>query len=188
MSNEFIFLRHALTNVDLSKPADQWDLSEEGIKNIKEKVQSGVFDDIEIIISSAEKKALQTASFIAKKLDKKIKSNASFNELNRGFSYQTRKSEYDKKVERALTDKEECADNWESAKSTLDRFLVGVRALNLEFSNRKILIVCHGINLSLYFAHLLNIPDNQQFLRWKNLEFCAWGIVKNNKILKDIVK
>ncbi|MCG3220451.1 MAG: histidine phosphatase family protein [Candidatus Heimdallarchaeota archaeon] len=188
MSNEFIFLRHALTKIDPSKPADQWELSEEGIRNIKEIVLSGVFDNVDLIIASAENKAIQTASYIANKIDKKIVTEASFNELNRGFSFKVNKNEYDKIVEKALIHWEECIDSWESARSTLDRFLEGVKIVNQEYSDKKIIVVCHGINLSLYFAHLLNIPDNQLFLRWKNLEFCAWGIVKNKKVVIDIVK
>ncbi len=188
MSNDFIFLRHALTKIDPSIPADQWELSEEGIKSIQEIVESGVFDAVDIIIASAEKKALQSASFIANRLNKKIITKASFNELNRGFSYQASKSEYEEKVGKALTNKGESIDNWESAKSTLDRFLEGVKIVNQEYSNKKILVVCHGINLSLYFAHLLQIPDNQLFPRWKNLEFCAWGLVKNKRVVRDIVE
>ncbi|MHA1954074.1 MAG: histidine phosphatase family protein [Candidatus Heimdallarchaeaceae archaeon] len=188
MSNKFIFLRHALTKIDPSRPADQWELSEEGIKNIKEIVMSGVFDDVDVIIASAEKKAIQTASYIANKLVKEIVADACFNELNRGFSFQASKREYDKKVEKALMNREKCIDNWESANSTLDRFLKGISILDQDYSNKKILVVCHGINLSLYFAHLLQIPENLIFPRWKNLEFCAWGIVISKKVVKDIVK
>lgn len=98
MSNEFIFLRHALTKIDPSKPADKWELSEEGIKNIKEIVESGVFDDVDIIIASAEKKAKQTASYIANRVNKEILTEASFNELKRGFSYLSSKKEYENKI------------------------------------------------------------------------------------------
>ena len=133
MNNEFVFLRHALTKIDPSKQADQWELSEEGIKNIKEIVQSGVFDEIDQIISSAENKAIQTGSFIADILGRKIIIEANFNELNRGFSFQASKREYDKKVEKALMNREKCIDNWESANSTLDRFLKGISILNQLF-------------------------------------------------------
>ena len=105
MNNKFIFLRHALTKIDPSKPADQWELSEEGIKGIKEIVNTGVFDDIDLIVSSAEKKAIQTGTFIAERLGKEIIIDANFNELNRGFSYQASKEEYEKKVKKALLNK-----------------------------------------------------------------------------------
>ena len=187
MNNEFVFLRHALTKIDLAKPADQWELAEEGIKNITVLVQSGVFDGIDIIIASAEKKAYQTAHFVAERLNKEITQMAEFNELNRGFSSLASKEEYEKRVELALLNKDEINTGWETAKSTLNRFLKGVEKLNKKFSNKKIFIVCHGINLSLYFAELLQISNFQLFSRWKKLEFCAWGIVKNNLVMKDIV-
>lgn len=187
MSNEYVFLRHALTKIDSSKPAEQWELAEEGIRNITELVQSGVFDDIDIIVASAEMKAFQTAHFVKERIEKEISQMIEFNELNRGFSYLSSKEEYEKKVSIALLNIDKSINDWESAKSTLDRFLQGIENLNKKFSNKKILVVCHGINLSLYFAHLLKIPEKQLFARWKNLEFCAWGIVKKKEVVRDIV-
>ena len=67
MNNTFIFFRHAPTKIDPSKPANKWILSEEGFKEIKESLQSSEFDDVDVIISSAEKKAIQTAYFLAER-------------------------------------------------------------------------------------------------------------------------
>ena len=187
MNNEFVFLRHALTKIDSTIRAEQWELSEEGKKNIREIVQRGTFDDINVIISSAEKKAYHTAAFIAFRLNKEVTEISDFNELKRGYYYISSKEEYEKKVEKVFLNKDESIEGWESAKITLRRFLHALDYLNFHYSNKRILVVCHGINLSLYFADLMQIPDEQIFSRWKKLEFCAWGIVKDNRVIKDII-
>ena len=56
MNNTLIFLRHAKTIQDKSKPSSQWRLAETGKKTAKELAASGIFDDVDIVISSNEKK------------------------------------------------------------------------------------------------------------------------------------
>lgn len=66
MDNTLYILRHAATKLDSSKPVSKWVLSEEGKQQAEKLAKSGVFNDVDIIISSAEEKAHQTAKPIAK--------------------------------------------------------------------------------------------------------------------------
>ncbi len=71
MKNKFIFLRHALTKIDLKKPAHKWILRDEGIEQVSQICDNEIFLDVDVILSSTEKKAIQTAHHIAKNVEKK---------------------------------------------------------------------------------------------------------------------
>ncbi len=187
MNNTLIFLRHGSTLMNPETPAASWILSEEGKKEVVELVQTGVFDDINIIISSDEQKAIQTAKPLADRLHKKVILEKNFRELERGTASIKEKQDYNRVVMRIFEDKEYSYQTWETAINTLKRFNKGLEKIERNYSDSKILVISHRIILSLYFAELLRTPDTEIFNRWKLLRFCAWGIVRKKKILKDII-
>lgn len=71
-NNTFIFLRHAETKVDRNIKISQWTLTEKGKKDALKLSQLNVFKDFNIIITSNEEKAYQTATPLAEKLQKEI--------------------------------------------------------------------------------------------------------------------
>ncbi len=186
MNNSFFFLRHALTIIDQDSPVVKWEIAKSGKEKMSKIASSGIFDDIDIIISSKEKKAIQTAAFVAERLGKKIDTYSDFNELGREGGYIEGKGEYEKQVRLILV--EGCSEikEWETAKSALNRIMKATDLIDNQHSNRKILVVSHGIILSLYFGYILNLRKEEYFDRWKRMEFCGWGIIKNKKVIKDI--
>ena len=186
MNNEFVFLRHALTEVDLSKPADQWVLSNKGIEDIKIIAEHEYFDDIDLIYTSTEQKAIQTASFISERLGKEISTLDGLKELVRKKSSGTIER-YEQLVKQTLERESVIPSEWETADNALMRFKKAIGDIDSLLDNKKILVVSHGLVLSLYFADLLKIPRNQLFERWRKLGFCSWGVVENNKVIKDII-
>ena len=187
MNNSIVFLRHAETVIDQNTPVDKWIISKKGEEIAKKIVSSGCFDDVEIIVASEEKKAIQTANFIAERLGKKIITSSDFNELKRIGDYIGGKQEYEKQVKMVFEKGYSEIKEWEIARSALRRIKRAVEKLNNKYSNKKILVVSHGIILSLFFGYLLGISKEEYFKRWKRMEFCGWGIIKNRKIIKDIV-
>ena len=187
MNNTIVFLRHAETIINQDIPVDEWEISENGKKTTKEIIVSGIFDDIDKIIASEERKAIQTASFLAERLGKKIITNSDFNELGRGGGYVYSKNQYEKQVKKLFEVGRSEIKEWEEARSALRRIMRAIDYINKEYSNMKILVVSHGIVLSLYFSHLLGIKKEEYFNRWKRMEFCGFGIIKNKKVVKDII-
>ena len=76
---------------------------------------------------------------------------------------------------------------WETIDSAMKRFNQGVEELSSKYHSKKLLVVSHGIVLTMYFASLLNCMD-EAFDRWKKLRFCSYGIVKNGEVIKDIIE
>jgi len=83
MTNTFYLLRHAEPRVNRNSPVHEWNLSARGRLQAEEISLSGFFDDIDIVISSYEKKACRTAKPIADKLGKEIVRKKELNELDR---------------------------------------------------------------------------------------------------------
>jgi len=82
MSNTLYFLRYAATQLVQFKPRSKWTLSEEGVYAAEGLAGSPVFDNVDIIISSDEEKAYQTAKPLADKLGKDIMRMPELNELD----------------------------------------------------------------------------------------------------------
>lgn len=186
MNNTLIFLRHGKTIQDKSKPISQWRLAETGKKTAKELAASGIFDDVDIVISSNEKKAYQTAKPFADRIGKRIIKISELSELNRDKGGLLTQENYRRMMVKIFKELDFEAYKWETSRHALRRFKHAIENIDKQYHNKKILIVIHGIVMSLYFADIQNIRENI-FMRWESLAFCAWGIVKNGKIVKDVI-
>jgi 2,3-bisphosphoglycerate-dependent phosphoglycerate mutase len=185
-NNELIFIRHAKTKLDKEVPIADWDLTEEGyasvekIKNIKE------FQDVDILISSEEKKAFLTIKPLAKKFSKEIIKVKDLGEIKRGNAEELTKEEYDEMKVKVFQDLEFTDYGWETCNHALERFTNAVEEIDKRYDNKKILISSHGTVMTLYFAKLQNKLNNLME-RWKSLGFCDYGIIKSGEVIRDIV-
>lgn len=185
MNKRLVFLRHCESELDFNIPASQWRLSAKGEQHARRLASSGHFDDVEVIISSEEKKAHQTAHPIAKRNSLSIREMPNFNELDRDVATPLTKNEYESCVKRAFENPHEGVHGWETTSSALKRFTRGIEEVKKR-EEPKILIVSHGIVLTLYFG-VLTHQMNQLFNRWKKLTFGAYGIIEDGNVVRDIV-
>ena len=186
MSNSIYLLRHAETKIDRRKSARNWDLTEAGILSSKELAKSQVFSKIDGIIHSSENKAKQTADIIANEITAETYELEDFDELKRNHYGSLSNVEYRALVREALTNWEQPVSGWESGEDALARFIEGIRRTNMMFYNKNILVVSHGLVLTLYFSSLTHFRKIA-FERWAQLKFLSWGLVKDGKVLIDIV-
>ncbi len=182
----YIFLRHAETKKDPSVNAFFWELSEKGKEESSRVSDLGIMQSVDIIYGSEEKKTRLTVEQLAKKLDKPIKPLTYFNEVKRGDVF-LKKKEFCIEKEKQFQDIHYRAFGGESGYEALGRFVEGVTFVSKGNENKTVLIVSHGTIMNLYFAKLLN-AQNTSFDRWNKTPFCAYGIVYNKKVIRDIIK
>jgi 2,3-bisphosphoglycerate-dependent phosphoglycerate mutase len=187
MNNDIIFLRHAATKKDKDISVSQWTLTDEGKKEVQELTDSGIFDDVDIIISSTEKKAYLTVEPLAKKLSKEITPIKELSEINRDSGKIMPKEEYDQMKVKIFEDFDYTNYGWETVNSALNRFKKAVEDIDQKYDGKKIIIASHGTVMTTYFSYLQNELDNV-FKRWKSLGFLDYGIIKNGKVIKDIIE
>ena len=185
MNNTLIFLRHAETKKDKDAPVSKWSLTGEGKKRAQDLAKTSIFDDVDIIISSSEKKAIETAKPFAERLGKEIIQITELGEIGRDKGGLLSKEEYNTMKARIFEDLDYTAHGWETARHALERFKSAVEKIDKEYECKKVLIVSHGTVMSLYFSELQNDLKNV-FSRWKRLGFCDWGVVKNDDVVKDM--
>jgi len=185
MSTRIIFLRHAETKKDPNIHAAEWMLSEEGERQASRVSEIPIMNEADFLYSSNEKKAFLTVEPLAKKLTKTIQQFSFFDEVVRGEKFLT-KEEFEQEKSRQLQDLDYKAFNGESGNDALVRFKEGVKKISGENPGRTSLIVSHGTILNIYFADLLSM---QELLpeRWNKTKFCAYGVVSDGKVLKDII-
>lgn len=186
-NNELIFIRHTKTKIDKETPIENWVLTEEGEKQAEELANSEKFDDVEVLICSNEDKSYLTIKPLADKLNKDIIRIKELGEIKRRGSEKLTSGEYEKMKIKIFEDLDFTNHGWETANHALDRFNKAIEKIKEEYDNKKIVICSHGTVMTLYFAYLKNEMANL-FERWRNLKFGGMGIVKDNKVLRDIIK
>jgi len=185
MTNKIIFLRHADTEKDSSIKSIKWGLSQIGKQQAKNILNDDVFSNVDIIISSEEEKSYLTALPLAEKLGIKIERSSYFNEVIRGDKFLS-DEEFKLEKEKQLTDWNYEAYGGESGDQAAARFKKGIGIVSNEHHGKMILIVTHGTILNMYFAEILNV-HNTLFERWQKTKFCAYGVVANGEVIKDII-
>lgn len=185
METKIIFIRHADTQKDPAVNAALWGLSEKGKEQAEEMAKNPLVDTIETIYTSEEPKTTLTAAPIAKKLSKELYPFSFFNEVARGDKFLT-KEEFEAEKVRQLTDLSFKAFGGESGFQALERFKKGISQVTEENKGKTICVVSHGTVLNIYFADLLQTYD-QLPERWGKTAFCAYGVIENGIIKKDIV-
>ena len=184
-SNTVYLLRHAHTEVDSGHPVSSWSLSSKGLEQARA-AKDAIGLNFDSIYSSSEKKAIQTAEIFLPSPENNILTNHLLNELNRDAGPFMTSEDYKKAVKFALENPEHGVHHWEPARNAYRRFLQGIKQIEEENAGAIILVVSHGLVLSLFFAYALGQIESI-YKRWRKLESCSWGIMKNSTIIKDIV-
>ncbi len=153
----------------------------------KQLAKEGVFDDVDLIFSSTEGKAYKTVLPTAEKLGKKVIKLEAICELNRDNGDFMEVDKYERTIKECLEKPDKSFNKWETANHALERFSKQISELDKKNSNKKILVVGHGLTVNMYFAKLLDVFD-EAYERLGLNDFADWGIVKNQAVVKDIAK
>ena len=187
----FIFIRHASPIIDKSLSPREWILSKEGEKQVVQLTREGVVHQIDLLVSSQERKAILTAEGIRNALDHKkipeIITDKRLNEVDRtkGPFFDTF-HEFKTNVKKTFIERDKSFFTWEPIESAVARIIDCIDELQTKYStkHKTIGIVSHGTIISLYFAKVGEYYDNpaQIIEKWENMPFCAWGLIAEGKI------
>jgi 2,3-bisphosphoglycerate-dependent phosphoglycerate mutase len=185
MNNRIIFLRHADTEKNPLVSAVLWTLSEKGVIQSQGILNIPEMLDVDVIYASSEKKTFLTVEPLSKKINKLISTSFLFDEVKRGDKFLTKEG-FEKEKILQLSDLSYNAFGGESGNEALARFRRGVDWVTENNPGKTILIVTHGTILNIYFSYLMdNFPQLPE--RWRKTEFCAYGVIENGLLIKDII-
>lgn len=177
---KLVFIRHSNTTVEPEKYNPLWSLSDTGIVNAQTLAQSPLVQDIEVIYSSNQLKALHTAVIIGSQIGVFVKQRDDLTELTSLTN--DWKADYDGFISDIYSGKIERHGDGESLPEATERFTNAINTIvAIERDRTSVGIVAHGNVLSLFAAqyetrtaleihHAINMPDIA-VLDWENKTF-----------------
>ncbi len=166
MSRQLILVRHSLPEITNDVPALQWKLSEEGKARVERMVERLITYRPEILFSSPEPKAVETAEIISKALLLPVYILEDLQEHKRSRVPFLSRSEFEKVVQEFFEKPDDLIFGDETANESFERFSAAVSSALAENPSNTTMIVSHGTVMSLFVSRMTGKPA---FDIWREL-------------------
>jgi broad specificity phosphatase PhoE len=161
-----ILVKHSSPEVIENIPARAWHLSYEGktrAQFLAERLESY---QPEVIISSIEPKAIETAEIVASSLKLPRHVAEDLHEHDRSNAIYLPRNEFESALQEFFNTPDELVFGNETANQTHRRFSNAVYSLLNKFLNQTVVMIAHGTVISLFVSRLTGTSD---FLLWSEL-------------------
>ena len=167
-------VKHSLPQIVEGLPAREWKLSDVGRIRAQELAERLSEFQPEIIVSSAEPKAVETAEIIARnhKLEPHI--GDGLHEHDRSKTSFLSRDEFQAAIRKFFEKPDVLVFGSETANESYARFYQAVHRVLNSNRNKRIVAVAHGTVISLFVSRLTGIPD---FLLWKELGLASFVVI-----------
>jgi broad specificity phosphatase PhoE len=163
--SKFYFLTHPEVQINPEIPVPQWSLSKEGWNRVSALFRYEWLREINLIYSSEELKAHQTAEIIANHLGLEVYTHSRLGEVDRSSTGYLQEEELKKTVKAFFEHPEKSVAGWESAELAQKRIATCVRRIIETNPQSTIAIVSHGMVGALLFSHLKNLPIDMRYMQ-----------------------
>ncbi len=180
-----ILVKHSLPKIVSAIPAREWRLSKSGqvrCEALAEKLESYVPD---VIISSVEPKAIETAEIIAGQLNKPLSTFEGLHEHDRtGVDFLDQES-FETKVNDFFVHPDRLVLGKETANQAVERFSKALASVEVEHPNKNIVIVAHGTVITLFVE---KFNDLEAFSFWRSLDLPSFVVLSlpQHKLVKTV--
>jgi broad specificity phosphatase PhoE len=155
--NKLYFITHPEVNIDPNVPVPKWSLSDVGKKRITKMLSQSWVNNIEIIYSSTEQKAIDGALILADHLNKDVNQIESLGEIDRSSTGFLEGEAFWKVVSEFFNNPNDSVKGWEKAIDAQTRIVETVKMIASKHEGKNIVIISHGAVASLFLAYLKNI-------------------------------
>ena len=180
MNKYLILVKHSLPEIVKNVPAREWKLSEEGricALRLAERLNSY---QPEVIVSSIEPKAQETAEIIARKHNLTFQIFEGLHEHDRNKTQYLSKDEFQDSVRKFFEGPETLVFGNETADECHRRFDQAVKSVLNHYGDKTIVIVAHGTVISLFVSRLTGISD---LFLWNELGLPSFVIIDIQKAI-----
>ena len=183
-----VFLvRHAAPAVQADVPPAQWPLSEEGLEATRRLAGRlvGAEIDVDLVVSSVEPKARQTADVLSDRLRRQFQTGHDLHEHRRPWV--GGEAEFEGRVRElfASPSKRVFGEGSETATEAGDRFDRAVAALHKAHRGRRLMIVTHGTVLALHLGRHYGVDA---WTTWNRLTMPSYvALDRKTKTILDVV-
>ena len=160
-------VRHA-HSLQTALPVETWPLSDLGRQQAQRLAESPFWPEVQIICSSWEPKALQTAQIVAARRDLPVEPIFDLRELRRPGGPV---DDYESAVRQAFNNPTTSVNGWEPAGEAQTRIVTTIERLLMLHEDETLAVVSHGLALTLYLADLTGIAPSLEL--WQSLSFAS---------------
>jgi len=170
-----ILVRHSISRQQPGVSAHEWDLTDEGRARCQVLAERLKNFQLEVIVTSPEPKAEQTAKALATQLGLPLETEADLQEHRRATAtFFADEAEFRAKIHELLTKPDELIFGEETGTAAYQRFRAAIEAILARHPAKTVAAVTHGTVMSLFVAQVAKI-DPITF--WQNLGMPAYVVL-----------
>lgn len=171
-----ILVKHSLPQMEPEVPANQWRLSEEGQHRAQVFAQKLAQYELDLIFSSIEPKAIETAHIAAAALEKRVEIVEDLHEHDRRNVGFLEKQRFEASIAQFFAQPDVLILGNETANQAYHRFSSAVVGITEEYADKNVALITHGTVLTLFVSRLAGI---EPFPFWKNLDLPSWVVLSH---------
>lgn len=158
-----IYLTHPQVNIDADIPVPEWGLSDVGRGRVETLAASGWPGGAARIVSSGERKAIETADILAASLGLETEIRPGMHENDRSATGFLNGPAFEEMANRFFATPERSVRGWERAVDAQARIVGEVGSVLAEHADGDVVFVGHGAVGTLLWCHLAGEPIDRRF-------------------------
>jgi len=175
-----VFIRHSQSQPDPKIPSSQWSLTSEGRRWCKPLAEQLIPYELDVIVTSAEPKAIETGELVAQRLAIPCEVRQNLHEHARETApfFET-KDEFQEAVSNLFAKPRDLVFGEETGFEARNRFSGAVESVLAAYPQENIAIVTHGTVLSLFTCQFIG---QEAIVFWQNLGMPAFVAISHPEI------
>lgn len=163
---QLIFLSHPQVIVDPAVPVERWQLSQAGRAALQRFLERKIWAVPDIIWSSTETKAQETAALLAAYFNKSVHSHMSLGENDRSATGFLPPAEFEQVADQFFAQPHHSVRGWERAVDAQTRICAAAREIMAAAArdHQKVVVICgHGATGTLLYCALAGLPVSRAY-------------------------
>ena len=180
-----ILVKHSLPEIVSMIPAREWRLSQSGQVRCKLLTERLALYLPDVVISSVEPKAVETAQIVALQLKKPFRTFEGLHEHDRTDVDFLDKEQFEAKVSDFFVHPDRLVFGKETANQAVERFSKALASVEVEHPNKNIVVVAHRTVITLFVERF---NDVEAFSFWKKLGLPSFVLLSlpHHKLVKTV--
>ncbi len=152
-----LYLSHPQVTIDPDTDVTKWSLNDEGARRIAALATSGAMEHCDVIVSSAETKAIETAAPLARHIGCPHVIRAQMHENDRSATGFLAAQDFEATADQFFANPNASTRGWETASAAQTRIVGEVQACLTLYPDSRILFVGHGAVGTLLYCYLAGL-------------------------------
>jgi broad specificity phosphatase PhoE len=174
MTEYLILVKHSLPEIQEELPAREWKLSDEGRIRAGRLAERLIEYQPDVVVSSSESKAMETAKIIADKLKVEFHVMNGLYEHDRHTTPYLSKADFEHSIQEFFANPALLVFGSETADQAHQRFAQAVHSILESHKDKTVVIVAHGTVISLLVSRLTGLSD---LSLWKELGLPSFIVI-----------